>query len=394
MRTGYDHIVIGAGVLGTATAYWLARSGATNILVLEQFELGHDKGASEDHSRVIRHVYDDPIYTALTHTMFDHWSDLEYETGLKLVTKTGGLSLVPAGSPGQSEVDDCKLAMAQAHIPYEELDAAEIRRRWPQWTIDDDVTGLFQVDGGILDIRTACAAQIARARARGVEFLPNTTVSELDSAGDRVTVTTDRGTFTAGNVVVCTASWTERLLPSLGLGWHMTLTQEQVSYFATPHLRDFAPDRFPQWSWFGGPERLYYGMPIYGEVAVKVSRDMSGRFISSDERSYTPLPEETELYRTFLRTHLPDAVGPELVSKTCVYDLPPDGNFILDRVPGHPRITIGIGAGHAAKFGNLLGHILSDITLHGATSFPVEPFRADRLALTDPSYIPKFRHSN
>jgi sarcosine oxidase len=60
-------------------------------------------------------------------------------------------------------------------------------------------------------------------------------------------------------------------------------------------------------------------------------------------------------------------------------------------VPGHPRITVGIGAGHAAKFGNLLGHILSDITLYDKTAFPVEPFRADRPALNDPSYEPNFR---
>ena len=44
MKSNYDHIVIGAGVIGTATAYWLARSGAQNVLVLEQFELGHGKG--------------------------------------------------------------------------------------------------------------------------------------------------------------------------------------------------------------------------------------------------------------------------------------------------------------------------------------------------------------
>ena len=213
---------------------------------------------------------------------------------------------------------------------------------------------------------------------------------DLSSTDDRVTVVTDNGTVTAGNVVVCVASWIEKLLPALGLTWNMTLTQEQVSYFATPNVRDFAPDRFPMWIWHGD-DASYYGFPVYGEVAVKLSRDVSGRFITSDERSSTPLQEDTDLFRAFLEKYLPGAVGPELMSKTCVYDLPPDRDFILDRVPGHPRITIGIGAAHAAKFGNLIGHILSDITLHDTTSFPVQAFRADRPALTDPSFTPQFR---
>ena len=390
MKATYDHIVIGAGALGTAAAYWLAKSGATDVLVLEQFELGHGQGASEDHSRIIRHAYNNTTYTALTHAMFDHWSELEHETGLSLVLKTGGLDLAPAGGSGETELNNYKASLAPIHVQYDELDADDIRRRWPQWHISDDVIGMFQRDGGILDVRRACAAQVARARARGVEFAPRTTVLDLSSTDDRVTVVTDNGTVTAGNVVVCVASWIEKLLPALGLTWNMTLTQEQVSYFATPNVRDFAPDRFPMWIWHGD-DASYYGFPVYGEVAVKLSRDVSGRFITSDERSSTPLQEDTDLFRAFLEKYLPGAVGPELMSKTCVYDLPPDRDFILDRVPGHPRITIGIGAAHAAKFGNLIGHILSDITLHDTTSFPVQAFRADRRALTDPSFTPQFR---
>lgn len=385
MKANYDHIVIGAGIIGSATAYWLAKSGAKDVLVLEQFELGHSNGASEDHSRIIRHAYNSTDYTHLTHAAYDHWSGLERETGLPLVLKTGGLDLAPSGTFGEREMNNYKSALDAANIQYEDLDAHEIRRRWPQWSIGDDVVGMFQADGGILNVRSANAAQISRARARGVEFAPHTRVLDLSSTEDRVTVTTDRGTFTAGNVVVCVASWIEKLMPSLGLKWSMYLTQEQVSYFATPNIRDFTPDRFPIWMWHG-EETFYYGFPIYGEVAVKISRDGSYRFITSDERSYTPIQEDTDLFAAFLKTYLPGAVGPELVTKTCVYDLPPDRNFILDRVPGHPRITVGVGAAHAAKFGNLLGHILSDITLYDKTAFPIESFGADRAVLTDPAH--------
>lgn len=390
VKKTYEHIVVGAGVLGTACAYWLAKSGASDVLVVEQFELGHNKGASEDHSRIIRHAYHNTDYTALTPAMFDHWTELEAECGQRLVVNTGGLDFAVAGTPGEGELDNYKKSLAPIGVGYEELNADDIRRRWPQWVVGDDVVGMYQADGGILDVRKACAAQIAGARTRGVEFAPHTTVLDIDSSDDSVTVTTDRGVLTAGSVVVCVASWIEKLMPSLSLSWNMSYTQEQVSYFTPLNPRDFTPDRFPIWIWHGEDD-LYYGFPVYGETAVKLSRDVSGHFISPDERSYEPRADETQLFRAFLEKRVPGAAGPELLSKTCVYDLPPDRDFIVDRVPGRPRVTVAIGAGHAAKFGNLIGHALSDLAIDGETAFPIRPFRADRPALTDPSFVPEFR---
>jgi sarcosine oxidase len=388
LKRSYSQIVVGAGALGTATAYRLAKAGERDVLVLEQFELGHTKGASEDHSRIIRHAYHARPYTALTHAMFRSWAEVEAESGLQLYLKTGSLELARGGSPGAAELANYRDTLAEG-VTWEDLDAAQVRERWPQWRIEDDVIGLFQEDGGILDIRRACAAHIALARQRGVEFLAGTKVLRIVDGPDHVTLETSAGTFTAESVILCAASWAGELLPALGVDWTITLSQEQVSYFATPNLRDFMPDRFPMWIWHG--EKVFYGFPIYGEVAVKVARDLSGRFVSSDGRSYAPLAEETELLAGFLRARLPGAVGPELLSRTCVYDMPPDRDFILDRLPGHPRITVGMGAGHVAKFASLVGEILTELTLDGTSRHPIDAFRADRPALTEPDYPPAFR---
>lgn len=388
MKTSYAQIVIGAGALGAAAAYRLAKAGATDVLVLEQFELGHAKGASEDHSRIIRHAYHARAYTALTHAMFASWAEVEAESGIQLYLKTGGLELARAGSPGATELANYRDTLADG-VTWEDLDAAEVRARWPQWRIEDDVIGLYQEDGGILDIRRACAAHVALARQRGVEFLERTKVTSISDTDSHVAVETSAGTFTADSVVLCVASWAGELLPSLGIDWTITLSQEQVSYFAPSNLRDFAPERFPMWIWHG--ERVYYGFPVYGEAGVKVARDMAGRWVTLDTRSYEPLAEETELLAAFLRERLPAAAGPELVSKACVYDMPVDRDFILDRLPGHPRITIGMGAAHVAKFASLVGEILADLALEGRTRHPIEAFRANRPALTDPDYPPAFR---
>lgn len=388
MNGRYAHIVIGAGALGSATAYWLARAGITDVLVLEQFALGHGSGGSDDHSRLIRHSYHSEVYTRLTPAMFDTWHEVEAEAGLPLVTTTGGLDLALRGAAGEGELQNYVSTLPPG-VHSELLEGPEIRKRWPQWRIGDDVVALYQRDGGVLDIRRACAVHRALAAERGVQFQPQTKVLALEPADSEVTVRTASGNYTAGSVILCTASWAPELLGPLGFDWQITVSQEQVSYFATPHYREFLPERFPMWVWHG--DTLFYGMPVYGEVAVKVSRDVSGRWVTPESRSFEPLAEETSMFAEFLREHLPRAAGPELYSKTCLYDMPPDRDFVLDVLPGLPQVVVGLGAAHAAKFSSLIGKILTELAIDGRSKHPIGAFRADRPALTDSSFAPAFR---
>ncbi|KQQ20988.1 hypothetical protein ASF48_10570 [Rathayibacter sp. Leaf299] len=388
-RNQHQTIVIGAGAIGTATAYWLAEKGETDVLVLEQFTLGHTFGASEDHSRIIRHSYHNTAYGDLTQPAYDNWARLEEASGQRLVVKTGGLDLGVEGTAGMEEIRNFRSTLEATGHEYEYWNAAEIRAHYPQWNIDDSVVAVYQEDGGILDIRHANATHVALARGRGVHFEENTRVLEILPNADGVVVRTSNGEITADKIVICTASWTEELLPTLGLDFPWTLTQEQVTYFGTPNLKDFSVDAFPIWIWHDYP--LFYGFPVYGEVGTKAARDNSERYITQATRSHEPLAEETALIRAFLEQHLPGSVGPEILSKTCVYDMTPDRNFILDRVPSHPRVSLGIGAGHAAKFAGLIGEIMADVSMTGTSAHDIDFFRASRPALVDPSYQTNLR---
>ncbi|MGQ0669987.1 MAG: FAD-dependent oxidoreductase, partial [Actinomycetota bacterium] len=59
-RREFDYVVVGLGGLGSGAAYWLSRRAGAGVLGLEQFELGHERGASQDHSRIIRLSYHTP----------------------------------------------------------------------------------------------------------------------------------------------------------------------------------------------------------------------------------------------------------------------------------------------------------------------------------------------
>lgn len=387
MPSGYTHIVIGAGAIGSAAAYWLGRAGA-RVLVLEQFDLVHGFGSSGDHSRIIRHAYGSTTYTELTPAMFAAWAEIEQRSGMQLYYRTGGLDLAHAGTRGHDEVQAYAAGLRASKLPYEDLTVDDVRSRYPQWRLDDDVVGIYQEAGGLLDIRKAVSVMTSLAMAAGVTFLPRTHVAGIEVRSDSVTVTTSGGSFDADNLVVAAGSWLPELMGELDLDVPVTLSQEQVSYVAPKDLRTFAPDRFPIWIYHGHHDGEFYGFPVHGEAAVKLARDVRGEFIDSRDRRFHTVDEETQIAVGFLRRHLPDAVGSVLGNRTCVYDLTPDRDFILDVLPGRSHVALFVGAGHAGKFAALVGSILADLTTAGETRHPIDPFRVNRPALTDRSFTP------
>jgi sarcosine oxidase len=389
VKTAYEYIVVGCGGVGSAAIYWLAREAGPEVLGLEQFHLGHDRGGSEDHSRIIRLSYHDPAYTALTPHTYEAWAAVEEESGIRLVVKTGGLDLESVEDKPKY-IDRYAGAMAAAGIPHEELSAGEVMERFPQFDLDESVRGVYQADAGLVDAGKANAVHVTLARARGATVLDATPVLNVRPNGEGVEVETDTGTFSARRLVVASGAWMNRVLGSLDFGIPLTCTQEQVTYFGTLHLREFAPDRFPVWIWHGGPDYSFYGLPVYGEVASKAGQDAGGGVVTVDTRTFEPnLPMLAKL-RDFLERYIPRSLGPEVRIKTCLYDMPPDREFVLGTVPNHPEVSFFCGAGHAFKFAGLVGRILSELALTGETRYPIEAFRPDRPALTDPGYARTF----
>ena len=141
----FDAIVVGLGALGSAAACRLAARGS--VLGLEQFELGHDRGASQDHSRITRLSYHTPGYVRLAKRAYEAWAELERDTGEPLIVRTGGLDLWPAGAA--IPMADYTSSLSAEQVPFEALDAGEVMRRWPQWLLDDDTVAIFQQDAGI-----------------------------------------------------------------------------------------------------------------------------------------------------------------------------------------------------------------------------------------------------
>jgi sarcosine oxidase len=379
--TDYRVAVLGLGGIGSAAAYWASLRFGHEVVGIEQFELGHVRGGSEDHSRIIRLSYHTPGYVELAKSAYDAWEQVEVDSGEQLILRTGGLDLAPEGA--SIGLDDYRASMAAAGVPFEELDAGEVLRRWPQWQLGADVTGLFQERSGIAMASRANAAHRMLARENGATLIEGSEVSGVREVAGEVEVVVGGRPMRVGSLIVAAGAWTAPVLAALGCQLPLEVTLEQVVYLAATDLDSFHPSRFPIWIWMDEPS--FYGFPVFGEPAVKIAWDRCGITTDPVTRSFEPRADVTEAVMDFASRHLPGAVGTVRIAKTCLYTLTPDRDFIVDRVPGTDNVYTAVGAGHAFKFASLLGKILSELALDGATHHDIEPFRADRPILLEKS---------
>lgn len=380
-RRDWDVIVVGLGAIGSAAAYWAsARSGA-RVLGLEQFEFGHANGASSDHSRIIRLSYHRPDYVRLAKRAFETWAAVEAEAGERIVTVTGGLDLWPADPA--IPMADYRDSLAAEAVPFEILDAAEVMRRWPQWHLPDDVIAMWQSRAGLADPYRGNASHRRLATARGATLLDHTPVAAIREVGGTYEVDAGGVTHGAGRVIVAADAWTNGLLAAFDRRLPLTVTKEQVTYFAAEDPAMFAPERFPVWIWMDEPS--FYGIPTYGEAGPKAAQDAGGQPTTPETRTFERDEAMYDRVRRFVETYLPAAAGPELLTRTCVYTLTPDRDFVVDRVPGAPGVIVGLGAGHGFKFASVLGRVLVELALDGASPSDGElgAFRIDRPILLE-----------
>ncbi|MEO5704269.1 MAG: N-methyl-L-tryptophan oxidase [Candidatus Limnocylindrales bacterium] len=381
----YDAIVVGLGGIGSAAAYRLADTPGRRILGLEQFELGHDRGASQDVSRITRLSYHRREYVELAIRAQAAWRDIERASGETIITLSGGLDLAPQGAA--ESIDDYATAMTEAGVAFEWLDAVDVARRWPQWRLDLGTRALFQGAGGIADPERGNAAHQRLAVAAGASLLEHAKVVAIRDHDGEIEVAIDDGrSFTTGAVVIAADAWTNEVLAPLGRALPLQVTREQVTWFAATDPAAFAPERFPIWIWLDQPS--FYGFPTYRSDGPKVAEDVGGRSTTARGRTFITDPDCLARVETFLANRMPGAIGPAIRTKTCLYTLTPDRDFVLDRVRGHPGVIVALGAAHAYKFAALFGTLLAELALDSTRMPPGSElglFAIDRPALLPPA---------
>ncbi len=379
MTQQFDAIVLGAGGMGSAAAYYLATSGQ-KVLLLEQFELNHQKGSSYGFSRVIRCTYDHPIYIELMRAAYPLWLALEKEAGEQLYVKTGGLDF---GVPSQETFQTLKQSMDEAKLDYEYLEADEVSQRFPQFCLDDGMAALFQAETGLLRASRCVLAHTRLAQQQGATVIERTPVRRIIPSTSSVEIQTETETYLAERLVITAGSWSKALLASQDINLPLKIMPCQLGFYQPQEPEAFKPGRFPVFCAHmnGDYGEMPYGIPHEDEsLGVKISTFYGWPTVESpSEVDYTPSEEWLERIRNFSRQYIRGAAGATISTRRCLYTLTPDKHFIVDRHPSYAHIVFGAGfSGHGFKFTTLMGKILAQLALEGETPYDISLFKLSR----------------
>jgi sarcosine oxidase len=339
-----DVVVVGAGVMGSAAAWRLAGRGH-RVVLLEQFDLGHDRGSSHGAVRVFRFSYDDPAYVGMAMEALPLWRELEEESGRTILTMTGGYDF---GPPDRLAANAAALSSRGA--AHETIDGAEVVRRFPALSLPPDMAVLHQRDAGVIAAELAVKAFAQRAVERGAELHERSPVVGLRPSDDGVDVLTAEGTYRSRVAVVTAGSWARGLLAGAGIDLPLITSRETVAFF---HLPEDPPlPVLVEWS---TPPTYALLSPGQG---VKLGWHRSGPEADPDRTA----PADRRVLKhlsAWASEHYPSADRDPHHVETCMYTNTADESFILER---HGPIVVGSAcSGHGFKFAPLIGERLAQL---------------------------------
>ncbi|MGZ3326135.1 MAG: N-methyl-L-tryptophan oxidase [Xanthobacteraceae bacterium] len=375
----FDVVVCGLGAMGSAALHHLARRGQ-RVLGLERHTPGHDRGSSHGSTRIIRLGYfEHPAYVPLLRRAYTLWRELEAASGRRLLHVTGIAEIGPPAGP----LVRGTLASARLHeLSHEVLSAPELMRRFPAFRVPQDYVAVLQPEGGILAAEHSLHAQLALAAAAGADIRSGETVQAIEPRAGSVRVTTDRGIVEAGVAIVAVGAWTKTLLPEFAAG--LRVTREVMAWFAPTDADLLSADRFPVFI-IESRHGMHYGIPaLRGEpspAGIKVAKHHHrDETVDPDAYDRTVSAADQALIRAAIADHLPAANGELLEARTCLYTMTPDGNFLIDHLPGAPNVIVASPcSGHGFKFAPVIGEALADLATTGATPHDIGWFSRRRL---------------
>ena len=223
---------------------------------------------------------------------------------------------------------------------------------------------MFEPDAGLLPVEHCIELQLAKAVALGAEHRWGDAVLGWEEISDSVSVTTQTGQFEADRLIVAAGSWAGEMLKGLGLP--LRILRKHLHWFETGDIHSDS-------GFFYELEHgQFYGFPTQDGL-IKLGEHSGGEVIEDPLLASTnPDPQDSARVTDFAREYLP-GVGQEQRHAVCFYTMTPDGQFIVDRMPGSQRVAFAAGlSGHGFKFTPVLGEILADLVLEGRSQFELD----------------------
>ncbi len=370
----YDAIVLGVGGMGSAALYHLARRGA-QVLGIERYNIPHEMGSSHGLTRIIRLAYyEHPSYVPLLRRAYELWRQLENAVQERLLIITGSID---ASAEHDDVFKGSKASCEIHHLLHDVLDSQELRARFPGYRLPQDIVALYQPDGGFLLSERCIVAHVMAAQELGAEVHGQEQVMGWEPRGHGAEVRTDRDRYGADKLIMCAGAWGAKLISELTT---LAVPERQVlAWFQPIRPALFRLHTFPVFN-MAVEEGRYYGFPLHGIPGFKVGRyHHLAQHVDPDRMDREVHREDEEVLRSFTARYFPEAAGPTMSLKTCLFTNTPDEHFILDLHPQFPQVCLATGfSGHGFKFCSVVGEIMADLAQQGESRHSLDLFRLRR----------------
>jgi sarcosine oxidase len=359
----YDVAVIGAGVFGAWSAYFLRKSGAS-VILLDSYGPGNSRSSSGGESRIIRMGYGaDEIYTRWSMRALPRWKELFAEAGRpELFHQTGVLWIAP--EKYQYAIDSLA-SLEKNKIPWQKLSGNDLRQRYPQIAFDEDAWGIFEPESGVVMARRAVQAVVDKALRSGVEYRNGAAASPMGEKKLASISTSSGENITAGSYVFACGSWLPKIFPEI-LGPRIFTSRQEILFFGVPagEMR-FTSPAMPTWLYL---KDQFYGMPDIEARGFKVANDRHGARVDPDTQSRVASAEAIETARQFVARRFPALKdAPVVETRVCQYENTSNGDFLIDRHPQMENVwMVGGGSGHGFKHGPSVGEYVAAQVTGGA----------------------------
>jgi sarcosine oxidase len=367
VKEKFDVIVLGVGTMGAATCYALARRGM-KVLGLEQFEIVHTRGSHSAHTRLIRQSYfEHEDYVPLLQEAHKLWKVLEAESGRKMYHEEG---LLYCGEVTGDMLSGVRKSSLKHKIQLDDVSAAAWLK---QLNFHPEYAALWEPVAGYLDVEQAILGFVDMATKNGATIYQHQEVKGWNVEEDLVSVTTAADTYQADKLVITAGAWSTDLLQGIV---PMSVTKQNVAWFS-PDDPDFM---LPCWC-IDHPsgKGIYYGFPK-DQFGFKIGHHHPGSSIEPEVLDSEVSDADINELRSVLEHLKPGTKFSLTNTSTCLYSMTQDGHFTLDIVPDtHERICFAAGfSGHGFKFAPVVGEVLADLSLKGATLRPIDFLKVAR----------------
>ncbi|MFB6184316.1 MAG: NAD(P)/FAD-dependent oxidoreductase [Haloarculaceae archaeon] len=378
-----DILIVGGGIVGTATAFWLSRKTDREMTLVDKDNVAG--GATGDSSAILRHVYEDrPTYAEMAWWSHEFYRDFEDETGYEL--STPDQPLIQWGGPASghevSPMVDYE-TLQSLDIPVTRYEADELPALFPLFEFTDGFEYAVSDDeAGYTEPATAANGFAKAAQDNGARVVTGVAVESIDADDGTVAgVETDEGYIACEDVVIAAGSWSYKLAATVDVDLPITPEREQALLLDPPENVSKAELRSVRTTGrsSSNPDGVWwYFRADFGDT---IYMGTHARADSVDPDDYDRTPDQKRKVEAFdiLDEFAPKLADSEIVGEFCgVTANTPDQGFIIDQV-GPDGLYALVDAGHGFKHGPVIGHLGADLVLDGESDlFDVDLFTVDR----------------